>query len=163
MPAHRENLIFNRNSSIKTKVERKKTVGRQDSTALAITAGVIYPITTTLNSPKQRHFALAQSDPRPARPTRTRLSNCWGCFHVPSDHLVCAPWKCPLGALSAVLTAEQTSSRGDSGLSEASEVLSGNEHTVHCSVPSGQRHTHTGCTGRHLGSHTAGQTGESPP
>ena len=58
VPAHRENLVFNRNSSIKTKVgkKKKKTVGRQDSTALAITAGVIYPITTTLNSPKQRNF-----------------------------------------------------------------------------------------------------------
>lgn len=61
-PAHRENLVFNRNSSIKTKVEKiNKTVGRQDSTALAITAGAIYPI-TTLNSPKQRNFCFLLFD-----------------------------------------------------------------------------------------------------
>lgn len=66
VPAHRENLVFNRNSSIKTKVKKNKnknkTVGRQDSTALAITAGAIYPITTTLNSPKQRNFCFLLFD-----------------------------------------------------------------------------------------------------
>ena len=113
MPAHRENLIFNRNSSIKTKVEKKKkeTVGRQDSTALAITAGVIYPITTTLNSPKQRHFcflfdlkALGQQGPH------THACPTAGVTSMSPRITSCAPWKCPLEALLTVLTAEQTSS-----------------------------------------------------
>ena len=63
VPAHRENLVFNRNSSIKTKVKKNKnknkTVGRQDSTALAITAGAIYPIHHNTQQSKAEEFLLS--------------------------------------------------------------------------------------------------------